>query len=68
MIGARYFGLPGAARRAGRHPGRALLIVLALALVYGEFAGNPQVAGALRGMAAVAAGLITATGSSCSAR
>ena len=39
-----------------------LLVVLCLALVYAQFAGNPQVAGALRGMGAVAAGLITATG------
>jgi chromate transporter len=39
-----------------------LLVVLALALVYAEFAANPQVAGALRGMGAVASGLITATG------
>jgi chromate transporter len=30
--------------------------------VYAQFADNPQVAGALRGMGAVAAGLITATG------
>ena len=37
-------------------------MVLCLALVYAQFAGNPQVAGALRGMGAVAAGLITATG------
>ena len=33
-----------------------------LALVYAQFAGHPQVAGALRGMGAVAAGLIIATG------
>jgi chromate transporter len=37
-------------------------VVLALALVYAQFAADPQVAGALRGMGAVAAGLITATG------
>jgi chromate transporter len=37
-------------------------VVLALALVYAQFAGNPHVSGALRGMGAVAAGLITATG------
>ena len=38
-----------------------LLIVLALALVYQRFADLPAVAGALRGMSAVAAGLIIAT-------
>ena len=38
------------------------LVVLALALAYAQFADNPHVAGALRGMGAVAAGLITATG------
>jgi len=39
-----------------------LLVVLGLALVYAQVAGNPHIAGALRGMGAVAAGLITATG------
>jgi chromate transporter len=62
MIGARYFGLPGALAALAGILTAPLLVVLALALVYGQFAGNPQVAGALRGMGAVAAGLITATG------
>lgn len=39
-----------------------LLIVLALALIYAEFVSEPRVAGALRGMGAIAAGLVTATG------
>ena len=39
-----------------------LVLVLALALVYSHFADHPGVAGALRGMGAVAAGLILATG------
>lgn len=39
-----------------------LLVVLLLALVYAQFASHPGVAGALRGMGAVAAGLIAATG------
>jgi chromate transporter len=39
-----------------------LLVVLALALVYARFASSAQAAGALRGMGAVTAGLITATG------
>jgi chromate transporter len=39
-----------------------LVLVLGLAVVYSRFAGDPQVAGALRGMAAVSAGLIGAAG------
>ncbi len=62
MIGDRYFGLRGAMVSLAGILSVPLLVVLALALVYAQFAGNPQVAGALRGMGAVAAGLITATG------
>jgi chromate transporter len=62
MIGARYFGLPGAMAALAGMLAVPLLVVLALALVYAEFAANPHVGGALRGMGAVAAGLITATG------
>lgn len=62
MLGDRYFGLRGAmAAVAGMLALPTLLIVL-LALVYAQLAGHPQVAGALRGMGAVAAGLIAATG------
>jgi chromate transporter len=38
-----------------------MLLVLGLAVLYGEFARLPAVAGALRGMGAVAAGLVIAT-------
>ena len=62
VIGDRYFGLRGAAVAVAGMLAMPLLVVIALALVYAEFAANPQVAGALRGMGAVAAGLITATG------
>jgi len=62
MIGDRYFGLRGAMTALAGMLTFPLLVVLALALVYAQFADNPQVAGALRGMGAVAAGLITATG------
>lgn len=62
MLGSRYFGWRGALAGMAGMITFPLLLVLALALVYAEFAGNPQVAGALRGMGAVAAGLITATG------
>jgi len=62
MIGSRYFGLRGAMVALAGMLTFPLLVVLALALLYAQFADNPQVAGALRGMGAVAAGLITATG------
>ena len=62
MIGGRYFGLRGAMTALAGMLTVPLLVVLALALVYAQFADNPHVAGALRGMGAVAAGLITATG------
>ncbi|HVE55167.1 MAG TPA: chromate transporter [Ramlibacter sp.] len=62
MLGARYFGWRGSLAAVAGMLTFPLLVVLALALVYAEFAANPQVAGALRGMGAVAAGLITATG------
>jgi chromate transporter len=61
-LGARYFGLRGALVAPAGLLTFPLLLVLALALVYAQFAANPQVAGALHGMGAVAAGLITATG------
>jgi chromate transporter len=62
VIGARYFGFRGAIVAVAGMLALPLLVVIALALVYAEFAGNPHVASALRGMGAVAAGLITATG------
>ncbi|MES2939996.1 MAG: chromate transporter [Pseudomonadota bacterium] len=62
MIGGRYFGLRGALAALAGMLVVPLLVVLLLALVHARFAGDPQVAGALRGMAAVAAGLVTATG------
>ncbi len=62
MIGDRYFGLRGALVALAGMLTFPLLIVLGLALVYARFADNPQVASSLRGMGAVAAGLISATG------
>ncbi|MGV3573381.1 MAG: chromate transporter [Ramlibacter sp.] len=62
MIGSRYFGWRGALASLAGMLTFPLLVVLALALVYAQFSSDPQVAGALRGMGAVAAGLITATG------
>ena len=62
MIGARYFGLGGAMAALAGMLAAPMLVVLGLALVYTRFAADPHMAGALRGMGSVAAGLITATG------
>jgi chromate transporter len=62
MIGARSFGLKGAMAALAGMLTVPLIIVLLLALVHAQFADHPGVAGALRGMGAVAAGLIAATG------
>jgi chromate transporter len=62
MIGSRYFGLRGALAALAGMLALPMVVVLVLAMVYAQFAGNEQVAGALRGMGAVAAGLIAATG------
>lgn len=62
MIGARYFGLRGALAALAGMLAAPLAVVLALALLHARFADHPQLAGALRGMGAVAAGLITGTG------
>ena len=61
MLGDRYFGLRGAASALAGLLAVPLVIVLALATAYAEFASVPVVAGALRGMGAVAAGLVIAT-------
>ena len=61
IIGGRYFGLKGAMAALSGMLAAPLLIVLTLALIYAQFASRPEVAGALRGMGAVAAGLIGAT-------
>jgi len=67
VIGQRHFGLAGAMSALGGLLAAPLLVVLALALVYARFADVPAVQGALRGMAAVAAGLVAATGLKMSA-
>jgi chromate transporter len=60
-LGWRYFGMRGSLVALAGMLAVPLLVVLTLALVYAQFSGNPQVAGALRGMGAVAAGLVFAT-------
>ncbi len=62
MIGDRYFGLRGAIAALAGMLAVPLVVILVLAVLYAHYAGNPQVAGALRGMGAVAGGLIAATG------
>jgi chromate transporter len=62
MIGARHFGLPGALAALAGMLTIPLILVLLLATLYAQFANHPEVAGALRGMGAVAAGLIVASG------
>lgn len=62
MYGGRQFGIRGAAVAVAGLITVPLILVLLLALLYSQFANHPGVAGALRGMAAVTAGLIVATG------
>ena len=62
MIGARYFGLRGALAALAGMLTVPLVVVLLLALVYARFAADPEIVGALRGMGAVAAGMIGAAG------
>lgn len=62
MIGGRFFGVRGALAALAGMLLLPMLVVLSLALVYTQFAQHPGVAGALRGMGAVTAGLIAATG------
>ncbi|MFC7408379.1 chromate transporter [Hydrogenophaga atypica] len=62
MIGGRYFGLSGALAALAGMLAAPLVVVLLLAVLYGTVAEQPVAQGALRGMGAVAAGLITATG------
>jgi chromate transporter len=62
MLGSRYFGLRGALTALAGILAVPLLLALLIALVYAQYASHPGVIGALRGMGAVAAGLIMATG------
>ncbi|MGQ0710731.1 MAG: chromate transporter [Rhodoferax sp.] len=62
MIGDRYFGWRGALVALAGMLGLPLLILLLVLALFGGLAELPQAQGALRGMGAVAAGLIMATG------
>jgi chromate transporter len=61
VLGDRWFGWRGALAALGGMIVVPLAIVLALAVLYNGFASHPVVAGALRGMGAVAAGLVAGT-------
>lgn len=62
MVGDRYFGLRGALVAVAGMLLLPMLLVVVLAVVYAGFADQPMVAGALRGMGAVAAGLVAGVG------
>jgi len=61
MIGDRHFGLRGAFVALAGMLLVPLVIVLALTALYAQFATHAMVSGALRGMGAVAAGLVIST-------
>lgn len=61
FVGDRFFGWRGAAAALGGMMLVPLVIVLALTMVYVQFSQVPAVAGALKGMGAVSAGLIVGT-------
>lgn len=61
MVGDRFFGWKGAAVAVAGMLLFPLLIVLGLAALYTEVLQHPLAEGALRGMGAVAAGLVIAT-------
>jgi len=62
MVGDRFFGWRGAFAALAGMMAVPLVIVLVVTAVYAEYALQPAVAGALKGMGAVAAGLIVGTG------
>jgi chromate transporter len=61
MVGDRFFGWRGAFAALAGMMAVPLAIVLALTALYAQFADAPAVAGALKGMGAVAAGMIAGT-------
>jgi chromate transporter len=61
VIGDRHFGLRGALVALAGMLGMPMALVLGITALYAQFATHPMVSGALRGMGAVAAGLILST-------
>jgi chromate transporter len=62
IVGEHYYGWRGAFIALAGIMVLPLVIVLGLTVFYAQFAREPAVAGALRGMGSVAAGLIIGTG------
>ena len=62
VMGGRYFGLSGAIVAVTGLLLAPLVVVLLLAMLYGQVAHLPTVQAALKGMGAVVAGLVMATG------
>jgi chromate transporter len=62
MFGDRAFGVRGAIAALAGMLLVPMIIVLAMTALYGHYAQYPAVTGALRGMGAVASGLILSTG------
>jgi chromate transporter len=62
IIGGRYFGIAGALTALAGLVLAPLVVAMMMALVYAQFADHPGVAGALRGIGAVVAGMFAATG------
>lgn len=62
MIGGRHFGIRGALAALAGLLAFPIVIVLLLAMLFAGVADAPAAQGALRGLGAVAAGLIAATG------
>jgi chromate transporter len=61
MVGDRFFGWRGAFAALAGMITAPLAIVLALTVLYANYAAYPAVAGALKGMGAVSAGMIIGT-------
>ena len=62
MLGRQYFGIYGALAAVAGLLVAPLILVLLMAILFGGVADNPVAQGALKGMGAVSAGLIIATG------
>ena len=62
VMGGRYFGLSGAIVAVTGLLLAPLVVVLLLAVLYGQVAHLPTIQAALKGMGAVVAGLVMATG------
>lgn len=62
MIGDRHFGLRGALAALAGMLSAPLLVVLLVAILWSQVAGDPLAQGALRGMGAVSAGLVMGAG------